>query len=47
MAFRRVHGFIGIPLKVGKEDVSQRIEALGHIIAAQQLWAGLRMTDKR
>ena len=47
IAFRRVHGFIGIPLKVGKEDVSQCIEALGHITAAQQLWAGLRMTDKR
>ena len=47
MAFRRVHGFIGIPLKVGKEDVSQCIEALGHIISAQALWAGLRMTEKR
>ena len=27
--------------------MSQCIEALGHIIAAQSLWAGLRMTDKR
>jgi len=47
IAFRGVHGFIGIPLKVGKEDVSQCIEVLGHIISAQALWAGLRMTDKR
>ena len=28
-------------------DVAECIEALGHIIAAQALWAGLRMTDKR
>ena len=38
---------LGIPLKHGKEDLAQYIQALGHEIAATTLWAGLRMTDKR
>jgi hypothetical protein len=47
IAFRRVHRILGIPLKVGKEDLGRCLQALGHEIAATALWAGLRMTDKR
>ena len=47
LAFRELHALIGIPLKVGKEDEGQCAQALGHLISAQALWAGLRMTDKR
>ena len=47
LAFRELHSLIGLPLKVGKEDVGQCAQALGHLISAQALWAGLRMTDKR
>ena len=47
IAFRRVHHMLGIPLKHGKEDLAQCIQALGHEIAATALWAGLRMTDER
>ena len=37
----------GILLKVGKEDVAQCIQALGHVTAARSLWAGLKMIDRR
>ena len=34
LAFRELHALIGIPLKVGKEDVGQCVQALGHLISA-------------
>ena len=46
-AFRRVHHMLGIPVKHGKEDFAQCIQAIGHEIAATSLWASLRMTDNR
>lgn len=46
-AFRRVHKFLGIPLKLGKGDLCRTIVALGQHIAATRNWAGIKMTEAR
>ena len=46
-AFREVHKMLGIPLKVGKEDMGERLPVLGHILAATPEWVGLAVEAER
>ncbi len=46
-AFQRVHRILGIPLKLGKAEVSERIDALGHTLVASTGWTAMYVSDKR
>ena len=46
-AFRRVHAMLGIPLKAGKEEVSERVGALGHTLMPHARWVALQISERR
>ncbi len=46
-AFQRVHAMLGFPLKAGKEEVSERIGALGHTLTSHAQWVALQVSERR
>ncbi len=46
-AFQRVHAMLGIPLKPGKAEVSERVDALGHTLVASSKWTAMYVSDRR